>query len=83
MFNHNTYFTDTHETVFRNNLFLRGSSAANKFTSNTKSGKNEIKVWDLVVDNNLYIEGEVGISIGGNDDQNNGPRWRNIMLQTT
>jgi hypothetical protein len=80
MFNHNTYFTDTHETVFRNNLFLRASSAANKFTSNTKSGKNEIKAWDLLVDNNLYIEGEIGISIGGNDDQNNGPRWRNIHV---
>lgn len=80
MFNHNTYFDQTRETVFRNNLFLRASSMGNKFTSNTKSGKNEVKVWDLVLDNNLYIEGEIGISIGGNDDQNNGPRWRNINI---
>ncbi|MBU1237682.1 MAG: hypothetical protein KJ634_03590 [Gammaproteobacteria bacterium] len=80
MFNHNTYFTDTRETVFRNNLFLRASSIGTKFTSNTASGINEVKAWDVLVDNNLYVEGEVGISMGGNDDQNNGPRWRNIHV---
>lgn len=80
MFNHNTYFGGTRETVFRNNLFLRASSIGSKFTSNTSSGTNEIKSWDVLVDNNLYVEGEVGISLGGNDDQNNGPRWRNIHV---
>jgi hypothetical protein len=80
MFNHNTYFGETRETVFRNNLFLRASSIGSKFTSNTASGVNEEKTWDLLVDNNLYVEGEVGISLGGNDDQNNGPRWRNIHV---
>lgn len=80
MFNHNTYFTETRETVFRNNLFLRASSSGNKFTSNTASGTNQVKAWDVLVDNNLYVEGEVGISLGGNDDQNNGPRWRNIHV---
>ena len=80
MFNHNTYFTDAHETVFRNNLFLRASSIGNKFTSNTSSGTNMENAWDLLVDNNLYVEGEIGISMGGNSDQNNGPRWRNIHV---
>jgi hypothetical protein len=80
MFNHNTYFAEARETVFRNNLFLRPSSIGTKFTSNTASGINEIKAWDLWLDNNLYVEGEVGISLGGNDDQNNGPRWRNIHV---
>ncbi len=80
MFNHNTYFTDTRETVFRNNLFLRAASIGTKFTSNTLSGINEVNAWDVLVDNNLYVEGEVGISMGGNDDQNNGPRWRNIHV---
>lgn len=78
MFNHNTYFGEARETVFRNNLFLRASSIGNKFTSNTAAGTNEVKTWDLLIDNNLYVEGEVGVSLGGNDDQNNGPRWRNI-----
>jgi hypothetical protein len=80
MFNHNTYFGATRDTVFRNNLFLRASSIGNKFTSNTASGLNEEKVWNVLVDNNLYVEGEVGISLGGNDDQKNGPRWRNIHV---
>jgi hypothetical protein len=80
MFNHNTYFGETRETVFRNNLFLRASSIGTKFTSNTASGTNVVNTWDLWVDNNLYVEGEVGISLGGNDDQNNGPRWRNIHV---
>lgn len=80
MFNHNTYFGEARDTLFRNNLFLRASSIGSKFTSNTTSGTNAIKAWNLVIDNNLYVEGEVGISLGGNDDQNNGPRWRNIHV---
>jgi hypothetical protein len=80
MFNHNTYFAEARDTVFRNNLFLRASSIGNKFTSNTASGTNQINAWNLWIDNNFYVEGEVGISLGGNDDQNNGPRWRNIHV---
>ncbi len=80
MFNHNTYFAETRDTIFRKNLFLRAASIGSKFTSNTPSGVNQIKTWNLQVDNNLYLEGEIGISLGGNDDQNNGPRWRNIYV---
>jgi hypothetical protein len=80
MFNHNTYFGATRNTIFRKNLFLRAASIGSKFTSNTPSGINETKTWNLQIDNNLYVEGEIGISLGGNDDQNNGPRWRNIYV---
>ncbi|HTY02520.1 MAG TPA: hypothetical protein VMC81_02210 [Rhodocyclaceae bacterium] len=80
MFNHNTYFAEARDTVFRNNLFLRASSIGNKFTSNTASGINVMNAWSLLIDNNLYVEGEVGISLGGNDDQNNGPRWQDIYV---
>jgi hypothetical protein len=80
MFNHNTYFGEARNTIFRNNLFLRASSIGNKFTSNTTSGINAINAWNLLIDNNLYVEGEIGISLGGNSDQNNGPRWRNIHV---
>jgi hypothetical protein len=79
-FNHNTYFGETRDTIFRRNLFLRASSIGSKFTSNTPSGINQINTWNLQIDNNLYVEGEIGISLGGNDDQNNGPRWRNIYV---
>jgi hypothetical protein len=79
-FNHNTYFGATRNTIFRKNLFLRAASIGSKFTSNTPSGINETKTWNLKIENNLYVEGEIGISLGGNDDQNNGPRWRNIFV---
>jgi hypothetical protein len=79
-FNHNTYFGGTRDTIFRGNLFLRAASIGSKFTSNTASGTNQIKTWNLQIDNNLYVEGEIGISLGGNDDQNNGPRWSNIQV---
>jgi hypothetical protein len=80
MFNHNTYFAGARDTLFRRNLFLRASSIGNKFTSNTDSGTNQVKAWNILVDDNLYVEGEIGISMGGNDDQDDGPRWRNIQV---
>jgi hypothetical protein len=80
MFNHNTYFSSARETILRNNLFLRPSSISNKFTSNTSSGINQVKAWDILLHNNFYLEGEVVISLGGNDDQDNGPRFANIHV---
>ncbi len=79
-FNHNTYFAETRNTIFRKNLFLRASSIGSKFTSNTPSGLNQVNTWNLQIDDNLYVEGEIGISLGGNDNQHNGPRWRNIHV---
>jgi hypothetical protein len=65
IFNHNTYFTDCKNVLFRHNTFMRPSSIHNKFTAN-----------DGVVDEagpitlfeNLYIDGELGIEMGGNMD---------------
>ncbi len=74
MFNHNTYFTDCHDVVFRGNMFLRASSIGNKWTAN--SGPASAR--NLVMEDNLYVEGEIGISIGGNAD---GPRrFRNVKI---
>lgn len=80
MFNHNTYFAEARDTIFRKNIFIRSSSIQNKFTSNTDSGTNQVLSWNILLDNNLYIDGEIGISLGGNDDQDNGPRWRDIYV---
>jgi hypothetical protein len=80
MFNHNTYFAESRDTIFRNNLFMRSASINNKFTSNTASGTNEVLAWNILLNDNLYIDGEIGISLGGNDDQDNGPRWRDIYI---
>jgi len=71
---HNTYYCDCHNTVFRNNIFLRAASIGNKWTANHGPGS----VHDVLIDNNLYIDGEIGISMGGN---NPAPlRWKNVAI---
>jgi hypothetical protein len=74
MFNHNTYFEDTYNVLFRNNIFLRPSSMGSKWTAN--SGKGSTR--NIEIDNNLYIDGEIGISMGGNKK---GPlRFKDIRI---
>ncbi len=72
--NHNTYFTAPNGVVFHANLFLRASSIGNKWTSTPESAAHSV-----LIDNNLYAEGEVGMSIGGN---NAGPhRFRDFEVR--
>ena len=81
IYNHNTYFTKSTDTIFKNNIFLRPSSIHNKWTANpSEEGLDEIMSANLVMENNLYVGGEIGISAGGNDDYNTGPRWRNVRI---
>ncbi len=79
-YNHNTYFTNTRNTIFRRNVFLRASSIGSKFTANPPGMTDEVMVENLLLDNNLYVDGEVGVSAGGNTDNDDGYRWRNILL---
>ncbi len=65
MFNHNTYFSNCKDVIFRKNLFLRASSIGNKWTANS----GEASAQNIVIDNNLYVEGEIGISMGGNETE--------------
>ena len=64
IFNHNTYCSSPLRHVFQGNLFLRPSSIGNKWRSDTEGSGS-----DIVVDNNFYAEGELGISLGGNTDE--------------
>ncbi len=81
IYNHNTYFTKSADTIFRNNIFLRPSSIHNKWTANpSEVGTDQVMSQNLVMENNLYVGGEIGISAGGNDDYNTGPRWKNIKI---
>jgi hypothetical protein len=59
---HNTYCLNMRCTIFRNNIFLRAASIGNKFTA--KPGAASVR--GVVLDNNLYLDGEIGISMGGN-----------------
>jgi hypothetical protein len=62
MFNHNTYFADTNDVEFINNIFIRSASIHNKWTSNKGTHSSS----DIIIKNNLYVDGEIGISAGGN-----------------
>lgn len=81
IYNHNTYFMRSVDTIFRNNIFLRPSSIHNKWTANPEvDGVDGIVSRNLVMENNLYVGGEIGISAGGNEDYDNGHRWANISI---
>ena len=74
MFNHNTYFSGCHNITFRNNIFLRGSSMNNKFTANDGAASAS----NIVLQGNLYLDGEIGIGIGGN--VNTPYKFKNISI---
>lgn len=62
MFNHNIYISGGKNLIVKNNVFLRPSSMQNKFTANYGEASAE----NILIENNLYVDGEGGISIGGN-----------------
>jgi hypothetical protein len=64
MFNHDTYFGDCCDVVFRGNMFLRAASMGNKWRSDTTGASRNI-----LIDDNLYVEGEIALGIGGNTSE--------------
>lgn len=77
-YNHNAYVSHARDTTIRNCLFLRASSIGVKFTA-VEPGSAP----GIVVTDNLFVEGEIGVSIGGN--QSNplrfvGPRVNNNVF---
>ncbi len=75
MFNHNTYFEDTYDVVFKNNIFLRPASIGNKWTANSGAASTR----NIEISNNFYMDGEIGISMGGN--KKDGLRFKNIQIR--
>jgi hypothetical protein len=64
IYNHNAYFSKCGNSVFRGNTVLRSSSIGTKWRCDSAGG-----MANVVIDNNLYVEGELGISIGGNTNE--------------
>ena len=81
-FNHNVYMGNMFDKKIKGNIFTRASCIGLKLTANPYNSqkKNVIMSENIVIDNNLFIEGEVGISAGGNTDFNNGYRWKNMSI---
>ena len=73
-FNHNTYFGHGKGILFYGNVFMRGSSIGNKWTAQNGEGSAR----NIAMIDNLYVDGEIGIDIGGNAP---GPlRFKNIVI---
>lgn len=83
IFNHNTYFSSARNTIFRKNIFIGASSIHNKWTSIQSATEkyDSIESENILIEDNLYVEGEIGISAGGNTDYNTGPRWKDIQIK--
>ncbi|MEZ4430542.1 MAG: hypothetical protein R3A51_22935, partial [Nannocystaceae bacterium] len=63
IYNHNLYVNGT-DMEIRDNLLARASSIHIKFRSDTTGDMD-----GLLVDNNFFVEGEIGVSLGGNSDE--------------
>jgi len=51
-----------------------------KHTANSTGGIDSITSWDNIEDGNLLIDGEIGVSMGGNTDFNTGARFRDTRV---
>jgi hypothetical protein len=81
-FNHNAYIVNSSNLIIKNNLSSRSSSMGFKFASNSnnETKHDAVNSANILVENNLVVEGELGFSIGGNTDFNNDYRWDNIQV---
>ena len=81
-FNHDNYFTNIHYLWLRNPIFMRASSIGTKFASNGVKGADvdSISASHILIENPYYLEGEIGISAGGNTDHDTGSRWNHIYI---
>lgn len=74
IYNHNVYLPKLKNSVIRGNVFSRASSIHIKTTAT------EVADYDkLLIEDNFFVGGEIGVSIGGN---NPGPRrFKDIQIQ--
>jgi|GEM_PF-1426065 len=74
IYNHNLYLSGNSRLTVRDNLIMRAASIGLKLTSAQTGDSDEI-----LIENNLFVEGEIGISMGGNDDTPY--RFRNATIR--
>jgi len=63
-FNHNMYLSSSKNITVRNNFILRGASMGIKMRCDV-TGCTE----NVLIENNVFAEGEIGVGIGGNTDE--------------
>lgn len=80
MFNHSVYATNARYMVVKKNCFLRSSSIGLKLAANSKDGLDSVRAGNILIEDNYYFDGEIGISAGGNTDYNNGSRFEHVYI---
>lgn len=73
MYNHNMYL-NANGLVIRDNIIARASSMGIKMRSDSTGDAD-----DLVFENNLFVDGEIGIGIGGNTSEP--ARFSNVTIR--
>ncbi|MCA9626151.1 MAG: right-handed parallel beta-helix repeat-containing protein [Myxococcales bacterium] len=73
IYNHDMYLNADH-LVIRGNIVARASSMGIKMRADDTGGAD-----DLVFENNLFVDGEIGIGIGGNSDLPD--RFSNVSIK--
>lgn len=76
IFNHNIYLTAPYNSILRKNIFISPSSINMKFAQYDLDGQGTT-VGNLLIDNNLMIDAEVGISIAKDNTAND---WNNFLV---
>ncbi|MBN2339853.1 MAG: right-handed parallel beta-helix repeat-containing protein [Deltaproteobacteria bacterium] len=64
MYNHNMYLSGNDNLVVRENIIARASSMGIKMRSDETGDSNT-----LLFENNLFVDGEIGLGIGGNTEE--------------
>lgn len=76
IFNHSTYFNSIENLVYRENISLRPSSMGSKFTAETNGAAH-----DYLIENNFYLDGEIGIGMGGNFQEDADYRFYAVQIK--
>jgi len=61
IYNHNVYNGGPYGAIYTGNIFIQGSNMNTKFTA-----RNITNPYPIVIENNLYIDGQQGIGFGNN-----------------
>lgn len=68
-FNHNVYTSYPEGGNYTNNIFIQGSNMNTKFTASTSHSNTS----PILIDDNLYVDGQQGIGFGNNTSGNTHP----------
>lgn len=80
IFNHNVYTSSPVGATYKNNVFIQGSNMNTKFTADSFSSWAHSNASPIVIEGNLYIDGQQGIGFGNNSIGNTYP-FANVSIK--